>query len=296
MRLKENIKRILKEETSLQTKLEELIETQGIWAASKAVGGISKLGKILNLDFDDVDVQERLVRNFINSAKIEDLNVVKIEKRISKSGNLILRVYFETESNASNIDSWYDRIITDEMNKLFPFNVNPSWEPAFAGSAKGVKIFIDSEKIKYDNLDNVVTESHINPSLRRRFSQDLDDIEIRKIIRVVMGDKYLEDYTRYDSFVDDVVMDVSDYIFDENNITISDGNNYFLHRELYDYLMDEYSGMIIKYYRSHKEEEDEDDELYENTELKERCWKGYTQKGMKTMFGKRYPNCVKIKK
>jgi hypothetical protein len=32
------------------------------------------------------------------------------------------------------------------------------------------------------------------------------------------------------------------------------------------------------------------------TELNERCWKGYTQKGMKTMFGKRYPNCVKKKK
>ena len=32
------------------------------------------------------------------------------------------------------------------------------------------------------------------------------------------------------------------------------------------------------------------------SELTERCWKGYTQKGMKTMFGKRYPNCVKIKK
>ena len=31
-------------------------------------------------------------------------------------------------------------------------------------------------------------------------------------------------------------------------------------------------------------------------ELNERCWKGYTQKGMKTMFGKRYPNCVKKKK
>ena len=32
------------------------------------------------------------------------------------------------------------------------------------------------------------------------------------------------------------------------------------------------------------------------SELTERCWKGYTQKGMKTMFGKRYPNCVKVKK
>ena len=31
-------------------------------------------------------------------------------------------------------------------------------------------------------------------------------------------------------------------------------------------------------------------------ELTERCWKGYTQKGMKTMFGKKYPNCVKINK
>jgi len=30
--------------------------------------------------------------------------------------------------------------------------------------------------------------------------------------------------------------------------------------------------------------------------LNEKCWKGYTQKGMKTMFGKQYPNCVKLKK
>ena len=27
--------------------------------------------------------------------------------------------------------------------------------------------------------------------------------------------------------------------------------------------------------------------------LTEKCWKGYTQKGMKKMFGKKYPNCVK---
>ena len=143
-------------------------------------------------------------------------------------------------------------------------------------------------------LIGIITEIQNNLSLRRRFSQDLDDLEIRKIIRVVMGDKYLEDYNNYDSFVDDVVMGVSDYLFDENNISISDGNNYSLQWELYDYLMDEYSSMIIKYYKSNKEEDE--DELYENTELTERCWKGYTQKGMKTMFGKRYPNCVKIKK
>jgi hypothetical protein len=35
---------------------------------------------------------------------------------------------------------------------------------------------------------------------------------------------------------------------------------------------------------------------HKENEITERCWKGYTQKGMKTMFGKRYPNCIKIKK
>jgi hypothetical protein len=143
-------------------------------------------------------------------------------------------------------------------------------------------------------LIRVIKEIRHNVALRRRFKEGLDDNEIRKTIRVVMNDKYLEDYVHYDSFVDDVVSDVTDYFFDENNIMVGDGNNYSLHREFYDYLKDEYESMIVKYYRSHKEEDE--DELYENTELTERCWKGYTQKGMKTMFGKRYPNCVKIKK
>ena len=31
----------------------------------------------------------------------------------------------------------------------------------------------------------------------------------------------------------------------------------------------------------------------EGEQIDEKCWKGYEKKGMKTMFGKRYPNCVK---
>jgi hypothetical protein len=34
----------------------------------------------------------------------------------------------------------------------------------------------------------------------------------------------------------------------------------------------------------------------EGVDLEEACWKGYHKEGMKTMFGKRYPNCVKNKK
>ena len=34
----------------------------------------------------------------------------------------------------------------------------------------------------------------------------------------------------------------------------------------------------------------------EGETLNEKCWPGYEKKGMKTMFGKRYPNCVKKSK
>ena len=34
--------------------------------------------------------------------------------------------------------------------------------------------------------------------------------------------------------------------------------------------------------------------VLEDLNLDEKCWVGYKKKGMKTMFGKRYPNCVKV--
>ena len=292
MNLEENIKRILKEETSLQSKLQNMIDTKGIDIASTAVGGMKNVAKILNLDLNDVDTQSMLVKNFIENTKVDEIDVQSVDVRPSASGK-ILTVNFKTDDTASNVASWYVREICEYLNKeLFPFRVQPSWNPVFASG--GCKIFLDANIIGDEEDENIVTENRINPSLRRRFGQDLDDLEIRKVIRVFMNDKYLEDYVHYDSFVDDVVSDVTDYFFDENNIMVGDDNNYSLHREFYDYIKDEYESMIVKYYRNNTEEDE--DELYENTELTERCWKGYTQKGMKTMFGKRYPNCVKIKK
>ena len=43
----------------------------------------------------------------------------------------------------------------------------------------------------------------------------------------------------------------------------------------------------------HEDEEIKESKSNWRQELDEKCWKGYEKKGMKTMFGKRYPNCVK---
>ena len=65
------------------------------------------------------------------------------------------------------------------------------------------------------------------------------------------------------------------------------GMEEFDYDKIHEFLMSHYSNkMDRKLNISNKEETNE-------SELTEKCWKGYTQKGMKTMFGKRYPNCVK---
>jgi len=52
-----------------------------------------------------------------------------------------------------------------------------------------------------------------------------------------------------------------------------------------------YNFSIVK--KIKKEQSKKKTQEMKEGEITERCWKGYTQKGMKTMFGKRYPNCVK---
>lgn len=53
---------------------------------------------------------------------------------------------------------------------------------------------------------------------------------------------------------------------------------------------------IGNYKELKKRIEDMNKSEFTEGEITEKCWPGYTQKGMKTMFGKRYPNCVKKKK
>jgi hypothetical protein len=107
-------------------------------------------------------------------------------------------------------------------------------------------------KLTESELIGVIKEIRNNIALRRRFSDGLDDNEIRKVIRVVMNDKYLEDYNDQYTFRDDVAYDVTDYFFDENNIMVKDGNNRYLYQEFFDYIIDEYESMIVKYYRNNQ--------------------------------------------
>ena len=144
MNLQESIRRILKEETSLSIKLKNLIDNKGIDMASTAVGGIKNVAKILNLDLDDVDTQEMLVKNFIYHTKVDQIDVSFIEVRSSGGRGKVITINLKTDDTASNVTSWYVHEICDYLNKkLFPFKVKPAWHPVFELS--GCKIFLDAK-------------------------------------------------------------------------------------------------------------------------------------------------------
>ena len=116
---------------------------------------------------------------------------------------------------------------------------------------------------------------------RRRFSTD----ELNHLVQDIKDQ--IEEGESLDTAIYDTIRQ---FIASKNFITMYDA--FDTEQEYWDsYLKIEEP--LVKYV---KQKLGLDKEEMTEAELTEKCWKGYTQKGMKTMFGKRYPNCVKNKK
>jgi hypothetical protein len=83
-----------------------------------------------------------------------------------------------------------------------------------------------------------------------------------------------------------------DYIWGYQLKSLQNIDDWLKRRNIYA----EGNGMYITYQLFNKPLSEKYKIKEEENILNEKCWKGYTQKGMKTMFGKQYPNCVKSKK
>ena len=147
MNLQESIRRILREEIPNRgkDKLIHMIKTLGVILTSKMVGGLENLSKALNFDLNDLKTQEMLVKSFIYHTDIEDVDILYLEINKDRPDKVIIKIHFDTNNPASNMESWLVRVLCDEMNKFFPFKTGASWDPAFAG--RGVTVILDSEQI-----------------------------------------------------------------------------------------------------------------------------------------------------
>ena len=136
----ENNEEVITESSSIQERLNSLMKTSGVVIASKAVGGLDNLVKILKLDLKDVETQAMLGKSFIYFNVEEDIDVDFIEVK-NRANRKIVKIYFSTGSDARNIDSWYAHTIRNKMIEFFPFGIDLSWHPVNYPHAK---ILIDA--------------------------------------------------------------------------------------------------------------------------------------------------------
>ncbi len=138
-------------------------------------------------------------------------------------------------------------------------------------------------------------ESVIPISIRRRTNKEIlkKYITDGEINYPTLCDDFEDAYDYADAVIDyaidELVGEVEENIYDED-----------YYSDVMDYLRKicraEFGEYLIDIYERTCTDEELDEQEQNESEITERCWKGYTQKGMKKMFGKRYPNCVKIKK
>jgi len=187
--------------------------------------------------------------------------------------------------NANGIDKSKDFVIDAICNSavILLFNEN-NLDLGGEEYYEWAKIYLKkyySDYIKEKLVED--TKKGINESLSPWFRRRFDIDELDDLVKDVK-DQIEEGQTMIDAIYDTVRQFIATKQF-------NDIDNAGTEQEYWDsYLV--YEKPLIKFV---KEKLKSDKEEMTEAELTEKCWKGYTQKGMKTMFGKRYPNCVKKK-
>jgi hypothetical protein len=171
------------------------------------------------------------------------------------------------------------------------------WETIFRFT--GLAVELDSSTVteckKSIQNKQEQNESRVSSTIKRRANQQTLEKYITKgeINYPTLCDDFEDGYEYADAVIDYAIYKLIDE-FDED---IYDEDYY---DDVMNYLRklcrDEFGKYLIDIYENTCREEELDEQQQNEGEITERCWKGYTQKGMKTMFGKRYPNCVKVKK
>jgi hypothetical protein len=169
--------------------------------------------------------------------------------------------------------------------------VDDVWQTVYNYMGLATDVYLRNVK----SCDEVMSESTIPNTVKRRANRKIlqDYITNGEINFPMLCDDFQDGYEYADEVIDyaidNFINEFEENLFDYNEDYYSDVMDYLrtlCRNEFGQELIDIYNTTCIE---NTKQEQNE-------SEITERCWKGYTQKGMKTMFGKKYPNCVKIKK
>lgn len=241
-------------------------------------GEKKNMKKLILKWFEEKEVDEDLIDNPINES-LEDIQGMPLyhhttESRALSIMNTNMLRGTRPDDDILAVDPTLDNTSHQSMvsftrDKNFVANGTIGASAGGLGDSKKLSVIFVVDKDKLKSHYKIVPFDYSALEDRwydKRMKDEPDTIMQPKTIRTSKSNEYEERVLT--NKIQPLRRYVTDIIYKGNNPLVQEKIDEFLGRK--------------------KQEQNE-------SELTERCWKGYTQKGMKTMFGKRYPNCVKKK-
>jgi len=121
------------------------------------------------------DKKLNLVKEMIYSLFDE---VEFIEVDTNYEGKPLIRVYHDVEDTAANYDNWFANRIIDDIKEMTGDGIilSPWWAAGWDWKYKNADLYIDVQKIDYDDEGNVINESDESKQ-ERKFNKLIQNVE-----------------------------------------------------------------------------------------------------------------------
>jgi hypothetical protein len=136
--------------------------------------GSGKDSGLMESENKSEDKKLELVKEMIYSLFDE---VEFIEVDTNYEGKPLIKIYHDVEDTAANYDNWFTHRIIDEIKEMTGDGIIlfPYWAPRSFSKYKNADFYIDVEKLKYDNLGNVINESENKKE--KKFNRLIQNVE-----------------------------------------------------------------------------------------------------------------------
>jgi len=163
-----------------------------------------KIDDLMESENKSEDKKLKLVKEMIYNLFDE---VEFIEVDTNYQGKPLIKVFHDVEDTAANYDNWFTHKIIDEIMELTGDGVilSPWWGYGWDWKYKNADLYIDVQKIKYDDEGNVINESDESKQ-ERKFNKLIQNVEDYLNSNEYLSVKKFMLY--YDEQFDDVIVNI----------------------------------------------------------------------------------------
>ena len=134
-----------------------------------------KIDDLMESENKSEDKKLKLVKEMIYNLFDE---VEFIEVDTNYEGKPLIKIYHDVEDTAANYDNWFTHRIIDEIMEMTGDGIilSPWWAAGWDWKYKNADLYIDVQKIKYDDEGNVINESDESKQ-ERKFNKLIQNVE-----------------------------------------------------------------------------------------------------------------------